>query len=387
VILRRILAAAIPFAGVVGVVTACSGVPEIKYGDGGDNGTPDGTVGPDGNLPDGTTTDAPRDVTVDPNCVKSSNTELNCEDGQDNDCDGLYDCEDPDCNPTHQCVDKAPTGFELLAVSDVRTTACPGGFLEQADNEMLIGSNPSCACKCTDEGGTCTGGTVDVTSGTEATCTTNPQTRALNRTAANCTAIPSGGLPIGGNNARYEASVAATAPTSCTVGSTLSLPTTISGRTCKPPTSSNGAGCAPTQVCVRKPSAGYQYCATRPSPDAGVPASCAAPYLTRRRAGTTLTGTPTCDETGCSCNNGACTGTVSIFESAACTVGGAGGRTEDITTGATGTACTAMTMVSGNAFTALAYKAVSTGGCAPAGTSAVVGDLTLTNETTICCKQ
>jgi hypothetical protein len=384
VILRRILAATIPFAGVVGVVTACSSVPDITFGED-DGGTKtDGNVLPDGNQPDNNTGDAPRDVAVDPNCVKASATETNCEDGRDDDCDGLVDCQDPDCNPTHQCVDKAPAGFDLLAVSDVRTTACAAGYVEQADIEMVTGANPSCACKCTDEGGTCTGGTVDVTSAENNTCTMNAQTRALNRTATNCTAIPGGGLPIGANNARFESSVAATPPTSCTVGSTLTLPTTLQGRSCKPPATANAGGCPPTQVCIRKPAVGYSICTTRPSPDAGVPASCAAPYVTRRRAGTTLTNNTTCDESACSCNNSACTGSVTVFDTAACTVGGAN-RSEDIPTGAAGEACTAMA-VSGGAFNALAYKATSGGGCAPTGAATVQGALTLTDETTICCK-
>jgi hypothetical protein len=42
--------------------------------------------------------------------------------------------------------------------------------------------------------------------------------------------------------------------------------------------------------------------------------------------------------------------------------------------------------VSGGSFNAIAYKAVSGGGCAPAGAATVQGALTLSNETTICCK-
>src|SRR5690606_10227647 len=126
---------------------------------------------------------------------------------------------DPACNPTHECVDRAPAGFELVAVSDTRTTACGAGYTDQADVEILADTSPSCACKCDEVGGTCTAGTVAVTVSTEGSCSGGTTTtRNLNRVQGACAAIPGGNIPVGTNNSRFEAAAGATQPSSCNAG-------------------------------------------------------------------------------------------------------------------------------------------------------------------------
>ena len=39
-----------------------------------------------------------------PVCVPDETPELSCEDGADNDCDALIDCDDPDCAAAPACV-------------------------------------------------------------------------------------------------------------------------------------------------------------------------------------------------------------------------------------------------------------------------------------------
>lgn len=372
-ILRRISTATLAASLVVGVVTACSSVPDITFDDGDASTLVDGGGGRDGTTD--APADAPRDVSVDPNCVKSGPE--SCEDGLDNDCNGLVDCADPACQPSYECVERAPPGFELVGVADSRA-ACPTGYTAPTDLEMFIGATPpSCACSCND---TCKVGTGDVTVSTESACTGGTTvTRALSRTQAACTPLPGGALAIGNNNQRYEAATGATAPTTCDPNVAVKLPPQVSGRTCKPPPVGQAGGCGPTQVCIRKATTGFAICAAKTggSGDAGSTA-CVAPYVNKRRAGTSVTSTPTCSVSGCSCNGPTpCTGTFTIFEAANCT-----GKSEDIPAGET---CAPMA-IGGAAWTALAYKATSAGGCTAVGNPAPQGTLEVANEQTICCK-
>ena len=355
------------------VFGACSSVPEITYGDG-TTGTDSSSSGSSGDGSSGNPTDGPRDVVAD---CKATGPE-SCDDGLDNDCNGLIDCADPACNPTHQCVAQAPAGFELTAVSDVRTVACTNGYTDQVELEMLP-TNPACQCTCTDNGGTCTGGTGDVTvSDTATTCAGTATTRALVRNQAACTAIPGGNIAIGNTNSRFEAAVAATKPATCDVSVTLTGTTPLSGRTCKPPSFANAGGCPPTQVCVRRPPTDFAICATRPTPDAGPLPTCAAPYSLRRRAGVSINSSLNCDVGGCTCGNANCAGEFTLYDTANC----GAGKSEAIAAGAT---CTAMS-ISGGAWTALAYKSTATGGCSVTASPQPQGSLDIPNEQTVCCK-
>ena len=375
-ILRRTFAATIPAFMVVGVVTACSSVPDITFDDDATASDADPNVLPDGGRLDGS--DAPADVAVDPNCVRSG-SEV-CDDGLDNDCNGLVDCADPSCQPNFECVDRAPPGFELLGVADTQQV-CPPAYTDPADLEMLVGANAACECSCLENGGSCTAGTAEVTVSTDGACAGGvTTTRSLLRTQATCAALPGGKIDVGSNNSRNERALAATAPTSCQPEIAIKLPAQLSGRTCKPP-APTGGGCPPTQVCVRRPTAGFALCVGKPNGDAGSP-SCVAPYLTKRRAGGSVTSIPTCDVADCSCNGPtACTGSVTLYETANCSTA-AGGKSEEIAADGT---CRAMT-VTGGAWSALAYRATSSGGCAPVGTPVPQGTLDLANEETICCK-
>ena len=40
-------------------------------------------------------------------CVKETDPEAECADGEDNDLDGLYDCDDPDCDGVGDCPGEA----------------------------------------------------------------------------------------------------------------------------------------------------------------------------------------------------------------------------------------------------------------------------------------
>jgi hypothetical protein len=365
-------AASVAVAGLTLIVGACSSVPDITYG----NGTTNGDTGPGGNDGGFDTTPGPdaRDVVTD---CKATGPE-NCDDGIDNDCNGVADCADPACNPTHQCVAAPPAGFDLTAVSDVRTVACENGYTDQFEIEMLP-SDPKCECTCTDNGGTCTGGTGDVTISDSNTCAGGATaTRALNRNQAACTAIPGGNVAVGNANARFEASVAATKPATCDANITLTGLTPISGRTCKPPSFATAGGCPPTQACVRRPPTNYAICATRTNPDAGPLPTCAAPYTLRRRGGFTINSSLNCDVAGCVCGNANCGGDFTIYDTANCGVG----KSEVINAGQT---CTGMS-ITGGGWTAVAYKSTATGGCSVTSSPNPQGSLDIPNESTVCCK-
>ena len=142
VLRRSVLALAV----VAGTVVACSSLPELTFGDGDAGGSEGG--GPEGSAGEGGT-DAPIDTA---GCVKSG-AEI-CDDGLDNDCNGLTDCEDPACGG-FACVTPAPDTWQLVAFVAAAPPACPTGYTAPTDLKVLSGSAMhTCPCSCVGSGGT-----------------------------------------------------------------------------------------------------------------------------------------------------------------------------------------------------------------------------------------
>jgi hypothetical protein len=112
----------------------CAGTEarETTCGDGKDNDC-DGLIDcqdPDclGKVCDGTGKVCPGPAPSTCGVCLTGTTETNCSDGKDNDCDGLVDCFDPDCQPsTGPGALCNPFGGRCLLTSGIPSCGCPGG--------------------------------------------------------------------------------------------------------------------------------------------------------------------------------------------------------------------------------------------------------------------
>lgn len=347
----------------VGVVTACSSVPDITFTD-----TPDADVATDAGDRDAgdrdVANDAPRDASVDPSCVKTGPE--SCEDGLDNDCNGLVDCADPACQPTHQCVDAVPVGWDLVAFSPNTRPACPAGYGAAVDIKDVLGTGSgTCSCSCSPDVGSCA--PVGVVVGNDNACGGAPVTVTPN---TNCTPLPTNVVVPTGQT--FGSIKLPAKPTSCAPSTTLAGGTIAEGRTCAaPPTT--GKGCQGNQVCIKKPT-GLGLCVTKPGQNA-----CPLVFTQQRTAGSDAT-TDNRNCNACTCGTADCTGTIELFEAANCATGGG-----NDTTGPLGTACVG---TASKNFTATRYKTANTNnGCTvTAFNSAMTGSIAWAQQSTICCK-
>jgi hypothetical protein len=350
-------------------VVACSSLPELTFDDG-DGGTSEGGGGEGG--PDGGV-DAPIDTA--PACVKSG-AEV-CDDGLDNDCNGLKDCEDPACGG-FACVMPAPTGWDLVAVNEATQPACPTGFTAPADLKILAGSPVhACPCSCTGSGGsgpTCAGVPTAVITGDDIACTPGaPQTSAtLNSNTGNaCVATPIE-LDVGAASSIGFGKITSPAgPATCTPNASITKADPTDGRACSAPAKS-GLGCSGTLRCLPK-ATGFTMCISKAGDQV-----CPTGFTNKRRiAGTTAADTRAC--LACTCNNAPCSGTVELWSNSMCNA------KESILTTAGNSACAAPQAGSVTNVKATFYKSTIAGGCS-IGTPAVVqGMLSFGGQRTICC--
>jgi hypothetical protein len=406
VIVRRIFAATTAVVTVAGIVTACSSVPDVSFGDGddGEGGSfPEGGGGkPDtGRPPDGSGTgDAAKDAPGDAPgpCTPTNGGVEDCDDGLDNDCDGKTDCADDACTPTHACIGTPPIGWSLVGEADGTRPTCPAEYPTPRDIEVVTGTGAgTCACTCapTNAGDACTLQQSTVTVSKVAACNDGADiTQNVAANQAACTALGTS-MVVPNGNAYGKASQPTVGAGGCTPTTQFATrPPITSGRTCAPTAvPSFGGGCGVGQVCARKATGlalciqknntteacpttypGRRTAGNAPSPvDAGADAD-ASDDGGDAGSGATTVDNRTCN--ACSCNSVACTTTVTLYENSNCVGGG--------NTGALPAACTASASKN---FTATAYKSTTTGtGCGvKTFDTATAGSIAFTNPTTICC--
>ena len=343
---------------------ACSSLPDLHFDDGTEAGGGEGGPFNEGGGSDGGS-DAPIEA-----CVKSGPVEI-CDDGLDNDCNGLKDCEDPACGG-FACVAAPPDGWALIALALTAPPACPTGFAS-ADVRVLAGTDTTgCPCTCVGSGGTsCTTGTTDVSVGDDAACNSGQSTATLSsNTGATCTAIGHD-LSVGAvGSAGFGKITPPAGPTTCTPNATITKTDPTDGRTCTP--AKVGAGCTGAMQCAPT-AAGFTTCIQQ----AGAQV-CPTGYNNRRLAGTTSADTRTC--TTCSCNQTPCSGSLTIWSNSMCNA-----KTSKLTTAANA-ACGAVGAGSDTNNTGKFYTSNIGGGCAVGTAPTAQGALTFTDERTICCK-
>jgi len=319
---------------------ACSSVPTLTFDDEEGGASADGgDAGP---------------------CVKSG-AEI-CDDGVDNDCNGKTDCADDACQTRFTCASGAPDDWTLVALAEGARPNCPTGFGDAKDVRTVqgAGGSASCACEC---GGaaSCSPAGLAAALGKDASCSGNAQSFAVK---AACEKI---NVNIG---ASTFAKVTAGTANACG-GNKNSVPVPLrDSRTCALP--KVGAGCAAGQVCVPKAANGFAMCVSKPGSLA-----CPGAFPGMLHAGTTVNDTRACGT--CTCTASPCTGELHLFDSKDCSTA----ERLKVTASAPPGACGQLT---NTAFQARGYTTTVTGGCVPAGIPQGAGALTLSDETTICCK-
>ena len=242
-------------AGLAPETTSTSGTPSTTTGGGGDAGPASASAsaststsaGPGGGGGGGTTSTATSVASSSSSgCVPS--TEI-CDNGVDDDCDGLIDCADPGCTtPTdgRACVALAPAGWALTSVAPANVGSCPAGY----DTPTTLASPPgsaSATCDCTC-GATlsnpCTKGQLTIKSGSSCTNET-----IVSNVTGGCDAL---GTTLAGPHKSILGNVLKAVTVPC--GVTLSKPGQVPSGvdlTCAPQASSAG-GCAGGQACLPK---------------------------------------------------------------------------------------------------------------------------------------
>lgn len=326
--------------------TPDGGSPSGEGGGGGDSAAGDG----------GAPTQGP--------CAATKGPEV-CDDGIDNDCNGLTDCSDPACG-SYECNPTIPTGWTPVAYNPGSPTGCPSGYPSAVDAKRAPSSN-TCSCTCTPTSGSCGGGIVSFVPGTMLTCT-NGQPVALAASDGAC-GVPSSTLSVTG---LAQVKITAPAPpAACSGNPGTTLPPIEDRRYCAGPTRA-GLGCSKNGACVPRTPSPYDSCIMKD----GVQ-TCPSGYSNSRRLGTAPVDTRACGGS-CTCSPSSCGGKVELYTSANCS----GGKAIEH---AANDKCEA----GGNltSFTAGSYKYVvgSGNGCSATTLTPINGDIKFASEKTICC--
>jgi hypothetical protein len=232
-----------------------------------------------------------------------------CDDGIDNNDDGLVDCQDPECQPNYMCVMGPPAGFSLTYVSDGQPADCPGG---DAPRTVYTASSPTCdltGCACGPPNGGC--------SVTASLYTT----QCMGGTASNLTMT--GFMCYGGLNGSTSGSfTVSTASVSCAAMGTATTtpgPQPAALRVCGTTT---GGGCPAGEACVLRPTAGFgAVCAIGPGAQ-----TCPADRPQQRTTGDSFNDQRTCT-CGCSSTDSCASTQVAVYGNGFCNGGGSGNLT------------------------------------------------------------
>jgi hypothetical protein len=309
----------------------------------------------------------------------ASNVEV-CNNGVDDDCNGLIDCADPEC-ANWQCTPEAvPAGWTVVeyASSTTPPASCGTGYATSSNVYEGPFAPASCPCGCTlTASGSCVSGSYAGIVANPAGMCNGPSTSVPAGDGA-CQAIPAPGYtPAAG--AKEEITPVPYTPGTCQPnGSTTKPAITENGYVCAK-TVASGAGCANSGSCVPPVQSGYSLCIEQ----AGT-SSCPSGFSNVHDVGSGTTDTRTCSACTCAPPTAQCdSAMVTIFTDPQCgTDGGtatvqANGECNSLLLGSD--AATA-------AFHAYEYSATLADEACGMGASTASGGVALTGPSTICCK-
>lgn len=300
----------------VGCLVPKGGLPGSSQGGGGEGtSTSSSAVGGAGGTDPSTSTTGTTSAsaTTSTGCVPTAEI---CNNGVDDDCDGLADCADPECSTPIggvACVASAPAGWTLTTVVPGAADLCPAGF----DAPLHVAppptsASPSCDCACgATASNPCTQGQLTVKTG--ASCTTESITSTV---TGGCDAL---GMTLVGPHKSLSAAPLKPAPVAC--GVTVTLPAAVPPSVetvCGPPASSAG-GCDSGQTCFPKLPPG-ELC-IRATGDMACPAG--SPFTVRQVVGAPgdVIDQRTCSACDCTSNASKCNNaTFTAYVDAVCTL-------------------------------------------------------------------
>ncbi len=354
--------------GACGKVCA-TGVACVNGHCSGDAGAPDAHHGDAAPIPDA--------------CVT---TVEDCTNGVDDNCDGLVDCEDPQCSGAaagFSCsVLPTEPGWTIVAYDATGRPACPDNFASPASDVVISasGASDTCNCNCTNTApATCQGQWAWTTKGDTPACGT-PPTSGINGVDNGACQNSSGtdnlnatfyfigaanGVHTQAGSCSAASSVASAPPVQSVLGETCALPKA-------------GTGCSLGAACAPNVPTGFQRCAVSTT------ATQCPNGLIQTTVATSISDTRMCG--GCAC------GTVDL----ACNVTGmqfwefqgCNGGVYDMNTSCQSVAGSSLGDEGGNS---LSFKAdLSTNGqqnaCAVTSASQPSGSVTTKGSLLVCCE-
>ena len=314
-----------------------------------------------------------------------------CTNGVDDNCDGLVDCADPQCQPGYRCAPEAPAGFQGPVVLYDESGGPPAPSVPPCEapypSDQLDGYDApsfqasSCACQCGSVDRGCIGPAIRTF--TDNTCRNSCNLASAIEGCASdaCT------QPV--QSAMIVTPPAVSAAGSCSASAQATFPAWDaardwgrSGRACGTGRSLLRGGCSTAQVCTpRPPSTLAPGLCVFESGDASCPATYPGKhtYFAGGSDSRSCTGGCRCDPpTGVTCT------LISAAISSSCP-GGSGISTMTGLEDGGSPKCSAFSSTP-TPF-ASATLAPSGGSCAPAGTTGPTGTVAPTTPTTVCCAQ
>lgn len=308
-----------------------------------------------------------------------SATEI-CNNGIDDNCNGLIDCSDPECTAGWTCNAAAvPAGWSIVAYAENARPSCPLGY--GTSNDVFEGPNAApaeCACACNvSTHGSCETGTFSVEVSEMGQACVAPSITAPGNGGA-CSAAVEDFQPVQGGKMLvtplgYSAGV-------CTAEPTTNLPTVSfasEGLVCTS-TEGSGAGCANGGACVpATQGGGFAACISR----AGVVA-CPAGFTSIHTVGAGIIDSRGCSACTCGAPSATCASpTLTFFTNAACSSG-----EQQVPANGNCSPFPGPSGLGAPTYVAYAYAASVQGeGCAPPPPVSPDGGVSLTTPRTVCC--
>ncbi|MDP9034752.1 MAG: hypothetical protein M3O50_08075 [Myxococcota bacterium] len=301
-----------------------------------------------------------------------------CNNGIDDDCNGLIDCADRVPCSGSVCADKVPTGWvgpALLWTGPYPASqipACPTGFQAITAFQGLTFPNDSCSCSCSPTGQQCS---ASVTAYTDQAC----MNRCMSVTLASggCGILPANTCQ---QNGSFQVTVAPSPGGTCAANVTASYGGAPSwGNTVRlctfVGTPDSPGGCtAPGAQCVSDPAPFGSVCVSH----AGAVSSCPSGYAANPPIVVYSGWIDQRGCTGCTCNGptgASCSGTVSLHAGTICSV----------PPSQNGPACSPYTL-NPKPGSARATYTLTPGTCSVASQPTPTGGVVPSGPTTICCR-
>lgn len=294
-----------------------------------------------------------------------------CNDGKDNNCDGMVDCADPACKSMgFACVPTIPNGWNSVAFSLSSRPSCPSGYTS-FDIVSASAAAYTCTCNCTQNSQpSCTQGTIDVASNGAAPCPPNTSF-SLSANNGMCNGVTLTTFKDGLVN--ISAPQATQGSCSANVSSTPQPPMQTQGRVCLAP-SSVGIGCADGGACVTSPQAPLSSCIVHSGAQQCPPGG----YSKRFSVGSSVQDTRMCSPCVCGTMSTCTSPKLTFFADGMCMGGG-----HDLPV--TGK-CDSVNDGNGHVYKSYHYSATVTNpDCQQTQASEPIGSLSLMGEGTVCC--